>query len=288
MCKLSLQLLTWLGLALLSYTAMADMFVPLAKSYRVEVVNRYPHNKDSFTQGLLYHRGFLYESVGLRGHSALYKVNLHTGEILQRHDLAKKRFAEGLALVSDEKSEDLLVQLTYTSGIGLVYRRASLTPVKTFTIKDQGWGLTLVGEHLVMTDGSHWLRFLDKQTFEVVKSVPVVDENGPVKWINELEYVEGYLLANVWKTHLIGVIEVKSGKVVAYIDLSHLRKYVGEQAGDLNGIAYDQQGQRLFVTGKNWPWLFEVRLKADKLDKTEKISCQIVTDATDSLLNEMA
>lgn len=265
-------------------TDSPSMFSPLAKNYQVKVVNRYPHHEDSFTQGLLYRHGFLYESVGLRGKSAVLKVELKTGKILQRFDLKKRYFAEGLALlpVGQNKSGqgDRLVQVTYTAKKGFVYDKRTLLPVQTFDIPGNGWGLTLIThgktsgktQELVMTDGSADLIFLDTDTFKVKRRLPVSDDNGPVKWLNELEFVDGFLLANIWQTSDVAVIDVTTGKIVSYIDLSPLLEQIGlkrrkitkgihyDIPGALNGIAFDTKGRRLFVTGKHWPWMFEVAL----------------------------
>lgn len=265
-------------------TDSPSMFSPLAKNYQVKVVNRYPHNEDSFTQGLLYHSGFLYESVGLRGKSAVYKLELKTGKILQRFDLKKDYFGEGLALLpasvgasaSEGKNgqKDRLVQVTYTAQKGFVYDRRTLLPVQTFEIPGAGWGLVGVGDELVMTDGSADLIFLDTDTFKVKRRLPVTDNGKLLPWLNELEYVDGFLLANIWQSDEIAVIDITNGKVLSFIDLSPLneritvrkkKKHRGlsyDAPGVLNGIAFDAKSRRLFVTGKHWPWLFEVELVA--------------------------
>lgn len=288
MCKWLLQKLTFFAVlwCLGMLDVSASMFTPLVKQYEVKVINRYPHDEQSFTQGLLFSHGFLYESVGLRGQSALFKVELKTGRILQRFTMEKHYFAEGLALLPDEllpdkslagKSKgDKLIQLTYTANKGFVYDRRSLSRVGEFTIPGSGWGLTRVADELVMTDGSAELIFLDSKTFKVSRRLTIKDNKGPVEWLNELEYVDGFLLANVWQTSDVAVIDLNSGKVVSYIDLSALLEQIGlkrrridkgfeaDIPGALNGIAYDTQGGRLFLTGKNWPWVFEVSILAVK------------------------
>ena len=286
---LLVRMRTLLLLILSVYSFMAasnspSMFSPLAKNYQVKVVNRYPHNADSFTQGLLYHSGFLYESVGLRGKSAVYKVELKTGKILQRFDLKKDYFGEGLALLpasgGEAKSEqkdrqkDRLVQVTYTAQKGFVYDRRTLLPVDEFDIPGNGWGLVGVNNELVMTDGSADLIFLDTDTFKVKRRLLVTDNGKPLPWLNELEYVDGFLLANIWQSDQVAVIDITNGKVLSFIDLSPLNEHITTRKkkkhrglsydvpGVLNGIAFDAKSRRLFVTGKHWPWLFEVELVA--------------------------
>ena len=280
MCKWSLQklifsallwccCLNWSG----ALCAAESMFVPLAKHYEVKVVNRYPHNENSFTQGLLFNDGFLYESVGKRGKSALLKVELKTGEFVKRFKLDKRYFAEGLALLpASHKQAEKLVQVTYTANKGFVYDKHTFSLIGEFAIPASGWGLTTVNDELVMTDGSAELIFLDSKTFKVRRRVAVTDDNGPVEWLNELEFVDGFLLANVWQTSDIAVIDVSTGKVVSYIDLSPLLEQIGVKRrkinkgfnydipGALNGIAFDAERRRLFVTGKRWPWVFEITI----------------------------
>lgn len=225
--------------------------------YTYEVVNTFPHDIGAFTQGLLYHEGFLYESTGLRGQSTLRKVALETGDVLRRHDLDPQFFGEGLALVDDR-----LIQLTWTSGIGFVYDLDTFAELGTFTFEPEGWGLTYDGKRLIKSNGTNILRFLDPDTFEVLGEVAVFDGIQPITRLNELAYINGRVYANVFQTNEIVIINPENGAVTGRIDLRGLAP-AGVQAfrGDvLNGIAYDAENDRLFVTGKRWPSLFEIRL----------------------------
>ena len=254
--RIRFQLSLSIFLSLFSFYSQA-LIDPKIPHYGIEVVNHYPHRQDSFTQGLLFNDGYIYESRGLRGASALLKTELESGRVVESQSLAKAYFAEGLALV-----ENQLVQLTYSAGVAFVYDLATLQPVKQLTYKGRGWGLTYDGKHLIMSDGSARLLFVDPNTFKPVKTVKITNQDKPLEWINELEYIDGYVFANVWKTNTIVVINPASGKVISTIDLSKLLDYFPVSPGDLNGIAFDKSKQRLFVTGKNWPLLFEIKLVA--------------------------
>ncbi|MCL6511898.1 MAG: glutaminyl-peptide cyclotransferase [Anaerolineae bacterium] len=229
---------------------------PAAITYTYAVVNVYPHDPGAFTQGLVYADGVLYESTGLNGRSSLRRVALETGEVLQRRDLAPEYFGEGLALFNDR-----LIQLTWQNNIGFVYDANSFEPLQTWAYPTEGWGLTHDGTHLIMSDGSATLRFLDPYTFAVQREVMVTDGGRPVARLNELEYINGEVFANVWMTDWIARIDPHTGRVLGWVDLSGLLA-PEERAGTdvLNGIAYDPQGGRLFVTGKLWPKLFEITL----------------------------
>lgn len=222
-----------------------------------EVVNVYPHDREAFTQGLLFRDGVLYESTGLRGRSSLRKVQLETGKVLQQISVDKRYFAEGLA---DWGSR--LVQLTWDTNVGFVYDMMSFTQLQTFRYTGEGWGLTHDGKQLIMSDGTATLRFLDPQTFAVRRQVPVTDRGVPVRDLNELEFIDGQIYANVWLTDRIAMIAPDSGRVTGWINLAGLlaRGAVSDEAV-LNGIAYDAQRKRLFVTGKLWPSLFEIRIR---------------------------
>lgn len=222
--------------------------------YAFRIVNTYPHDPAAFTQGLVYEDGFLYESTGLLGRSTLRRVDLTSGEVVQSLALGSEFFGEGIALLDDR-----IIQLTLTSGIGFVYDQQSFAKLDEFSYAPEGWGLTYDGHQLIMSDGSAELRFLDPESFQENSRVSVADGDQLVKWLNELEYVEGEVYANVWQTDLIVRISPDTGEVLGWIDLAGLR---GDEprAGVLNGIAYDSDGRRLFVTGKNWPELFEIEL----------------------------
>ncbi len=222
-----------------------------------EVLKVYPHDPAAFTQGLIYLDGFLYESAGLYGESTLRKVELDTGAVLERIDLSPDYFAEGLTVW-----EDRLIQLTWREGTGFVYSLDDFSLLQRFTYPTEGWGLTQDGKRLIMSDGTAVLYFLNPETFLIEDSVTVTYQDEPIQRINELEYIRGEVYANLWQTEQIIRIDPASGQVLGWIDLTgilppELRK---EGADVLNGIAYDPEGDRLFITGKFWPSVFEIRL----------------------------
>ena len=234
---------------------------PAQKAIRADgykVIQTYPHDPDAFTQGLVYVDGHLYESTGRNGKSSIRLLDLSTGKVLQHYDLATKYFGEGL---TDWNSE--LVQITWETEIGFVYDRFSFSLKRTFHYSGEGWGLTHDDKQLILSDGTPVIRFLDPQSFAEVRRVSVTDENGrPVSNINELEYIHGEIYANIWTTDQIIRISPRTGKVLGRIDLSGLidKSQLSETNAVLNGIAYDAQGDRLFVTGKLWPKLFEIKV----------------------------
>jgi glutaminyl-peptide cyclotransferase len=221
------------------------------------VVNAFPHDPGAFTQGLLYHDGYLYESTGLYGASSLRKVELETGFVLQQITLPDIYFGEGLTLW-----EDTLLQLTWQEQPGFVYALEDLTLLGQFSYPTEGWGLTHDGARLILSDGSHWLYFLDPDTFEILDQVEVTYQGQPVARLNELETIYGEIFANIWLTDDLVRIDPATGEVIGWIDLSGILpdEYRTEATDVLNGIAYDPEGKRLFVTGKRWPLLFEIRL----------------------------
>ncbi len=220
--------------------------------YSYTVVQTYPHDPNAFTQGLVYTDGVLYEGTGLYGGSSLRKVDLETGTVLQIHTLSPEYFGEGIAVYSDT-----VVQLTWREHVAFVYDRGTFSETGRFTYTTQGWGLTHDGERLIMSDGSATLFFRDPQTFSETGRVQVYDEFGPVTRLNELEYIDGEVYANVWLTDRIARIDPQTGRVTAWIDLAGLRP---PGTDVLNGIAYDSLNDRLFVTGKWWPNLFQIEL----------------------------
>jgi len=227
---------------------------PVDYSYRV--VNVYPHDTGAFTQGLAYSGGFLFEGTGLRGRSSLRRVTLETGQVVQARALDRQFFGEGIAVVDGR-----IVQLTWTSGVGFVYDRSTFSLLETFAYDTEGWGLTHDGTHYIMSDGTPVLRWLDPETFDVTRTVTVADGGRPVSRLNELEYIDGTIYANVWQTDRVVIIAPDTGRVVGRIDLSGLLTAAERRLADvLNGIAYDPDGDRLFVTGKLWPKLFEIDL----------------------------
>jgi len=229
-----------------------------SSAYGYRVVQVFPHDPDAYTQGLIYRDGALYESTGRNGFSSLRKVRLETGEVLQQHSLDARYFAEGLT-----DWGDTLVQLTWTSHVGFLYDAAGFAVLDTFGYIGEGWGLTHDGSQLIMSDGTATLRFLDPKTFEVTRRLTVTANGRPVSNLNELEYVKDEILANIWETDLIARISPQTGFVIDWIDLRALRLEVSATGSVdvLNGIAYDAAGDRLFVTGKLWPKLFQIQIE---------------------------
>lgn len=227
------------------------------KALNFEVVASYPHNRSSFTQGLLWHDGYLYEGTGLEGQSTLNRVDLTSGKILQRTRLDDNLFGEGLALVGDR-----LFQLTWKTRRGFVYDRETFKPLGQFAYDTEGWGLTYDGKNLVRSDGSDTLSFHDTKTFKLAYKIKVTFDGQPLRDINELEYIDDAIWANIWQTDRIVVIDPKTGKVNSYLDLPGLLPASLRNGSEdvLNGIAYDAEHKRIFVTGKFWPRLYEIRL----------------------------
>jgi glutamine cyclotransferase len=225
--------------------------------FTVSIINAYPHDRDAFTQGLVFENGFLYEGTGLRGRSTLRRVEVTTGEILQIRTLPDHLFGEGITVFGER-----IIQLTWQAGIGLVYNRATFELLGEFRYPTQGWGITHDGGHLIMSDGTSTLRILNPATFEEIGRIEVRDRDGPVTRLNELEYVKGEIYANVWQTDRIARIAPDTGEVVGWIDLTGVFNPQDRAApvDVLNGIAYDADNDRLFVTGKLWPRLFEIEL----------------------------
>jgi glutaminyl-peptide cyclotransferase len=220
-----------------------------------KVVKTYPHDRQAFTQGLVYLDGVLYEGTGLHGRSGIRKVKLETGEVLQQRALDPKYFGEGIVVWGKT-----IIQLTWQSEIGFVYDLATFAPQKTFEYTGEGWGLTQDGKRLIMSDGTSSLRFFDPQTLKETGRLKVHDAGTPVENLNELEYVRGEIFANIWQQQRIARISPKTGDVTGWIDMKGLLSPAEAAGVDvLNGIAYDEKGDRLFVTGKLWPRLFEIK-----------------------------
>lgn len=230
---------------------------PQPAEYMFEVVHVFPHDRTAFTQGLEFHAGFLYESTGLNGRSSLRKVRLETGEVIQQVDLAPEYFGEGITLLHDE-----IYQLTWQSQVGFVYSARDFRLLRRFSYAGEGWGLTNNGREIFMSDGSAELRVIEAGTFKEKRRIKVHDGARPIAQLNELEFVEGEIFANVWQTDRIARISPATGDVVGWVDLAGLLSPVFkvEPGAVLNGIAYDAAQKRLFVTGKLWPSLFEIRL----------------------------
>lgn len=228
-----------------------------ATAYGVQVVERFPHDARAYTQGLIFHDGFLYEGTGKRGESSLRKVELETGRVVQSLKLDHRLFGEGITLWNDR-----IIQLTWQNELGIVYDRETFKEVERFRYEGQGWGVTHDGTHLIVSDGSSTLRFLDPRTYRVVRRLRVHNNGRRVSNLNELEYVGDEIFANIWYKDYIVRISPQSGAVTGWIDLRGLLPNRRDRDHVLNGIAYDSAKKRLFVTGKNWPTLFEIRLVA--------------------------
>jgi glutamine cyclotransferase len=225
--------------------------------YTYSIVNTYPHDRDAFTEGLVFEDGVLYEGTGLYEQSSLRKVELETGGILQISELSDEFFGEGITIYGDK-----IIQLTWKSNIGFVYDKDSFELLEEFNYSTEGWGITNNGTRLIMSDGTSTLYFLDPQTFEESGQIEVFDNDTPITRLNELEYIRGEIYANVWKTDWVARIAPETGRVTGWIDLRGLLSAEDrtESIDVLNGIAYDAEADRLFVTGKLWPKLFEIAL----------------------------
>ena len=228
--------------------------------YTCQVVRSFPHDPDAFTQGLQYVDGFFYEGTGLNGRSSIRKVKIDSGEVLQRRAVPAEHFGEGITVFKND-----LFELTWQSHIAFVYDKTTFEPKKRFSYPGEGWGLTTDGVDLIMSDGTNQLRVLDPLTFTEKRRINVAADGAPLRELNELEYMKGEILANVWLTDYVARIAPATGRVTGYIDMRGLltsaeRARVDEKGGVLNGIAYDAEHDRLFVTGKLWPKVFEVKI----------------------------
>ena len=237
---------------------MAAVFVTAAQTpeYGYQVVHVYPHDRMAFTQGLEFRGGFLYEGTGLEGRSTLRKVKLETGEVVQRIDIAPQFFGEGITVINQQ-----ILQLTWKAQMGFVYDQPGFRRLRTFNYPGEGWGLTNDGSRIFMSDGSSEIRVWDSSTLHEKSRLKVRDGQRPVEELNELEWFHGEILANVWQTDKIARISPTDGKIIGWIDMTGLLPPADREGVDvLNGIAYDSLGDRLFVTGKLWPKLFEIKL----------------------------
>jgi glutaminyl-peptide cyclotransferase len=234
------------------------MPVPVTSDYTYRIIDRFPHDRRAFTQGLEFRDGYLYESTGLHGESTLRRVDLETGEVLQLHELEDHLFGEGLTVLDDR-----IYQITWQAGTGFVYDRETFELREEFSYEGEGWGLANDGNRLIMSDGSSTLVFRDPVTFEELDRLDVYDDRGAVTMLNELEYIEGEIWANIWLSDVIVVIDPDTGWVTRRIDMSGLLQDEdrGQHRVDvLNGIAWDEDGQRLLVTGKLWPVMYEIEI----------------------------
>ena len=226
-----------------------------APVYNSTIVHSYPHDPDAFTEGLEFHDGFLYESTGLNGKSSIRKVKLETGEVLQNRNISRDYFGEGITFWKDD-----LFQLTWISEIAFVYDAKTFASKKSFNYKGEGWALTHNDEDLVMSDGTPQLRFIDPVTFKERRRLTVTDAGVPITYLNELEWIKGEIFANVYTTDYIARIDPSNGRVTGWIDIRGMLPRQNDGNTVPNGIAYDAAGDRLFVTGKYWPKLFEIRI----------------------------
>jgi glutamine cyclotransferase len=226
-------------------------------TYTYRVINSYPHDPNAFTQGLLWDDGVFYESAGLYNQSSLRRVDPETGEVLQIQDVPPEYFAEGLVLWDGK-----LIQLTWQENTAFIYDKDSLEKLGEFSYPTEGWGITHDGRNLIMSDGTATLYFRDPETFAETGRFEVRDANGPVVRLNELEYIDGEIWANIWQDSRIARIDPATGQVTGWIDLTGIldNTTLTQQADVLNGIAYDPANGRIFITGKLWPTLFEIEV----------------------------
>ncbi len=225
--------------------------------YGYKIVNTFSHDPESFTQGLFLEDGILYESTGLNGKSAVKKIDLKTGKVIKSRNMQDKFFGEGLTIVNDK-----IIQITWRSKTGFVYDKDSLEILRTFSYKTQGWGITYDGKYLIISDGSEILYFMDPKSFVVVGKLEIYDDRGKVSKLNELEYIDGEIYANIWGKDLIARINPKTGYVNSWIDLTGILSKEDRKGKEdvLNGIAYNPENNTLLVTGKLWPKIFEIKV----------------------------
>ncbi len=249
----------------LQVSILGASFNTTIPEYGYDVVHIYPHDGEAFTEGLFYLNGFLYEGTGLPGRSSLRKVELKTGRVVQKHDLPEPYFGEGIIAWKDR-----LIELTYTTGVGIIYDHGSFQPRKTFHYRGEGWSMTHDSKRIIMDDGTPELRFWDPASLQEIGRLRVTASGKAVENLNELEWVKGEIYANIWHTDRIARIDPVHGTVIGWIDLAGLLpeedRLTGAEGSEqvLNGIAYDAAGDRLFVTGKYWPKLFEIQVRPKK------------------------
>ncbi len=227
------------------------------REYTFAIVRAFPHDTSAFTQGLAYCDGFLYEGTGLNGRSSLRKLRLESGQVVQHVELASEFFGEGITIIRNK-----VFQLTWKSEVGFVYDLKDFHLLREFSYSGEGWGLATDGRDIFMSDGTSEIRVLNGQTLQERRRIKVHDGSTPIDQLNELEFVEGQIFANVWHSDRVARISPQTGKIVGWIDFSGLLSPIYSRDPDavLNGIAYDPVGKRLFVTGKLWPRIFEIRI----------------------------
>jgi len=227
------------------------------KTYGFKVVNEFPHDRAAFTQGLFYDNGLLYEGTGQETGSTLREVELKTGKVMRQLNLSADLFGEGITLFKDR-----IYQVTWRSKVGFIYDKSTFSQINKIYYQSEGWGLTTMNDHIVMSDGSNVLYIIEPEMFTVVSRLEVYNNEKMVDQLNELEYINGEIWANIWNTDLIARIDPATGKIIGYIDLKGILKDpdTDTSINVLNGIAWDSAGGRIFVTGKNWPKLFEIRV----------------------------
>ncbi len=241
-----------------SNSASESVSSPATQQQSFQIINQYPHNDESFTEGLEYKDSSLYESTGLNGTSKLSKIDINTGKDLQTTNLDKQYFGEGITIINNK-----IFQLTYKEEKCFVYDVNTFKKLQEFSYKGEGWGMTNDGKQIINSNGSNNLYYRNANTFAEENIISIFDENGPLANINELEYVDGFIYANVWYKNYIVKIDPKQGKVVAKYDFSGLmNQYMPNLHQDavINGIAYNKQKGAFYITGKNWPLLFEVKM----------------------------
>jgi len=229
--------------------------------YTVEIINVYPHDREAFTQGLFYHEDYLYESTGLYGKSSLRKADLKTGKIIKKIALPAEYFAEGITLHNNN-----IYQLTWTNQLMFLYDGEYLKKIRSLKYSGEGWGITSDGQNLFMSDGSAKITRRDPNTLDIINVLHVFDEKKAIHGINEMEYIDGEIWANIFMEEVIARISLSTGKILGWIDLTPLYSLVDRYDGIdvLNGIAYDKKNGRIFVTGKYWPYIFEIKIKKIK------------------------
>jgi glutaminyl-peptide cyclotransferase len=258
---------TWrlLLFAILTANAVSGLAAPVS-TYKV--VAEFPHSTSSYTEGFFFRDGLFYEGTGIKGRSAVLVIDPATGKVQQKRDLPPEYFGEGIV-----DWGHLIYEWTWQSHICFVYDRFSLRPLRQFTYSGEGWGMTRTSREIITSDGTATLRFRDPTTFKETRHIDVRDGNAPVEQLNELEYVKGEIYANIWHSDRIARISPRDGHVIAWIDLSGLmpaNRRVDEESV-LNGIAYDAQHDRLFVTGKQWPAVFELKIVDMQNAKSQRV-----------------